>query len=80
MCNSSSKLSLISGFTTFTLESKHQDWDSWGALEGHFTVAAQVANASLIGATGLSGRSWPDLDMLPLGVITHQVFFFPYTA
>jgi hypothetical protein len=46
------------------------DWDSWGALEGHFTVAAQVAAAGLIGAPGLNGKSWPDLDMLPLGVIT----------
>lgn len=47
------------------------DWDSWGAVDGHFPVAASFASAGLIGAPGLGKRkSWPDLDMLPFGVIT----------
>lgn len=28
------------------------------------------AAAGLIGAKGLNGKSWPDLDMLPLGLLT----------
>lgn len=28
------------------------------------------SSANLIGAKGLHGRSWPDLDMLPLGWLT----------
>lgn len=28
------------------------------------------ADANKIGATGLRGRSWPDLDMLPFGRLT----------
>jgi len=47
------------------------DWDTWGAVDSHFTVAANFSAAGLIGGEGLGGgRSWPDLDMLPFGVIT----------
>jgi hypothetical protein len=46
------------------------DWDSWGAVESHFAVAHSFSGAGLIGAAGLLGKSWPDLDMLPFGVIT----------
>ncbi len=48
------------------------DWDSWDDIEpSHFDVAAAMSDAGRIGASGLSGgRSWPDLDMLPLGWIT----------
>lgn len=46
------------------------DWDSWGAIDSHFAVADSFASAGLIGVPGLSGHSWPDLDMLPLGWIT----------
>jgi len=47
------------------------DWDSWGAVDSHFAVAANFSAAGLIGTEGLNGgRSWPDLDMLPFGVIT----------
>lgn len=28
------------------------------------------SKASMIGAQGLLGKSWPDLDMLPLGWLT----------
>ena len=28
------------------------------------------ATANLIGANGLNGKSWPDLDMLPIGWLT----------
>jgi len=28
------------------------------------------AAAKMIGSSGLLGRSWPDLDMLPLGYLT----------
>merc|ERR1712086_717820 len=47
------------------------DWDTWGAVESHFSVAANFSAAGLIGVQGLNaGRSWPDLDMLPFGLIT----------
>jgi hypothetical protein len=46
------------------------DWDNWGDLSAHFAAAASFAAAGLIGAAGLRGSSWPDLDMLPLGVLT----------
>ena len=47
------------------------DWDSWSAVDSHFSVAANFSDAGLIGVQGLNGgRSWPDLDMLPFGVIT----------
>ncbi len=44
------------------------DWDSWATLEVHFDAAA--AFASRIGGAGLmGGRSFPDLDMLPIGFV-----------
>eukprot|EP00249_Psilotum_nudum_P018943 c27030_g1_i1 orf=360-2276(+) len=46
------------------------DWDSWTDVEFHFNVARDFAAAGLIGALGLNGSSWPDLDMLPLGYLT----------
>ncbi|KAG6764701.1 hypothetical protein POTOM_032182 [Populus tomentosa] len=46
------------------------DWDTWGDVAAHFDVARDFAAANKIGAKGLLGRSWPDLDMLPLGRLT----------
>ncbi|CAI8618893.1 unnamed protein product [Vicia faba] len=46
------------------------DWDKWSDVEPHFDVARDFSNANLIGANGLKGNSWPDLDMLPFGWIT----------
>lgn len=46
------------------------DWDSWKDVRPHFDVARSFAVANKIGATGLQGRSWPDLDMLPFGKLT----------
>ncbi|KAK3416710.1 hypothetical protein EUGRSUZ_H02477 [Eucalyptus grandis] len=46
------------------------DWDSWGDVAAHFDVARDFAAAKMIGSSGLLGRSWPDLDMLPLGYLT----------
>ncbi|PIA30292.1 hypothetical protein AQUCO_05600012v1 [Aquilegia coerulea] len=46
------------------------DWDSWEDVEAHFNVSRDFAAANLIGAKGLRGKSWPDLDMLPLGWLT----------
>ncbi|KAK7850771.1 alpha-galactosidase [Quercus suber] len=46
------------------------DWDSWGDVASHFDVSRDLAAANLIGADGLLGKSWPDLDMLPLGWLT----------
>ncbi|XP_075659143.1 alpha-galactosidase-like [Castanea sativa] len=46
------------------------DWDSWENLASHFDVSRDFAAANMIGATGLKGKSWPDLDMLPLGWLT----------
>lgn len=33
-------------------------------------TARDFASADMIGAMGLNGKSWPDLDMLPLGWLT----------
>ena len=33
-------------------------------------IYRSFADANKIGATGLRGRSWPDLDMLPFGRLT----------
>uniref|UniRef100_A0A453PJI0 alpha-galactosidase n=2 Tax=Aegilops tauschii subsp. strangulata TaxID=200361 RepID=A0A453PJI0_AEGTS len=44
------------------------DWDSWKDVRPHFDVARSFADANKI--TGLRGRSWPDLDMLPFGRLT----------
>ncbi|XP_042496030.1 uncharacterized protein LOC122075167 isoform X2 [Macadamia integrifolia] len=46
------------------------DWDTWGDVASHFDVSRDLAAANLVGATGLHGKSWPDLDMLPLGLLT----------
>lgn len=40
--------------------------------------------ANMVGAKGLLGRSWPDLDMLPLGLLTDpgedSACLFPYIS
>lgn len=46
------------------------DWDTWGDVAFHFNVTRDFSSADMVGAKGLLGRSWPDLDMLPLGVLT----------
>lgn len=46
------------------------DWDKWADVSTHFDISRDVASAGMIGAHGLEGKSWPDLDMLPLGWIT----------
>uniref|UniRef100_A0A2N9HRM0 Alpha-galactosidase n=1 Tax=Fagus sylvatica TaxID=28930 RepID=A0A2N9HRM0_FAGSY len=46
------------------------DWDSWGDVVAHFDVTRDFSTANMIGAKGLLGKSWPDLDMLPLGWLT----------
>ncbi|XP_030475024.1 uncharacterized protein LOC115692341 [Syzygium oleosum] len=46
------------------------DWDTWADVAAHFDVARDFAAAKMIGASGLLGTSWPDLDMLPLGYLT----------
>ncbi|XP_042511720.1 alpha-galactosidase mel1-like [Macadamia integrifolia] len=46
------------------------DWDKWEDVAGHFSVSRDFANGGMIGASGLQGKSWPDLDMLPLGQLT----------
>ncbi|KAJ8615359.1 hypothetical protein MRB53_034731 [Persea americana] len=46
------------------------DWDKWEDVRYHFNIARDVAAANLIGAEGLNGKSWPDMDMLPLGWLT----------
>ncbi|KAL0925564.1 hypothetical protein M5K25_003914 [Dendrobium thyrsiflorum] len=45
-------------------------WDNWNDVAAHFDVARDFAAAKQIGAKGLHGNSWPDLDMLPLGWLT----------
>ncbi|CAM0949326.1 unnamed protein product [Alopecurus aequalis] len=46
------------------------DWDNWKDVSSHFAVSSAFAAANKIGATGLRGKSWPDLDMLPFGWLT----------
>lgn len=46
------------------------DWDKWEDVEYHFNISRDVAASYLVGAEGLNGKSWPDLDMLPLGWLT----------
>ncbi|XP_002530047.2 uncharacterized protein LOC8283467 [Ricinus communis] len=46
------------------------DWDTWRDVAAHFDVTRDFSTASMIGAKGLMGKSWPDLDMLPLGWLT----------
>ncbi|CAL9193609.1 unnamed protein product [Musa hybrid cultivar] len=47
------------------------DWDKWTDVASHFDISRDFSSANLIGAKGLHGRSWPDLDMLPLGWLTN---------
>jgi hypothetical protein len=42
--------------------------DSWGAVRSGFAASSEYARQGLIGAPGLNGRSWPNHDMLPLGL------------
>ncbi|KAI3467609.1 hypothetical protein Pfo_024272 [Paulownia fortunei] len=46
------------------------DWDTWGDVAAHFDITRDFSAANMIGAKGLRGKSWPDLDMLPLGWLT----------
>ncbi|KAG5522013.1 hypothetical protein RHGRI_034282 [Rhododendron griersonianum] len=46
------------------------DWDSWEDVSAHFAVTRDFSTADMIGAQGLLGKSWPDLDMLPIGFLT----------
>ncbi|XP_010528096.1 PREDICTED: probable alpha-galactosidase B [Tarenaya hassleriana] len=46
------------------------DWDSWKDVLAHFDVSRDMSASDMIGAEGLLGKSWPDLDMLPLGWLT----------
>ncbi|PPS14631.1 hypothetical protein GOBAR_AA05951 [Gossypium barbadense] len=46
------------------------DWDTWRDVLSHFDITRDFSTAKMIGAKGLLGRSWPDLDMLPLGWLT----------
>ncbi|KAJ6319326.1 hypothetical protein OIU78_014864 [Salix suchowensis] len=47
------------------------DWDTWGDVAARFDVPRDFAAANKIGAKGLLGRSWPDLDMLPVGWLSN---------
>eukprot|EP00246_Nothoceros_aenigmaticus_P003279 TRINITY_DN14305_c0_g1_i1.p1 TRINITY_DN14305_c0_g1~~TRINITY_DN14305_c0_g1_i1.p1 ORF type:complete len:238 (+),score=14.13 TRINITY_DN14305_c0_g1_i1:1-714(+) len=41
-------------------------WDKWNHVQNHFEISRKFT--TLIGGPGLlGGRSWPDLDALPLG-------------
>ncbi|KAK6160287.1 hypothetical protein DH2020_003668 [Rehmannia glutinosa] len=46
------------------------DWDTWGDVAAHFDITRDFSAANMVGAKGLRGKSWPDLDMLPLGWLT----------
>ncbi|XWS34704.1 hypothetical protein CRYUN_Cryun21dG0060600 [Craigia yunnanensis] len=46
------------------------DWDTWRDVVSHFDISRDFSTSKMIGAKGLLGRSWPDLDMLPLGWLT----------
>ncbi|ESQ32846.1 hypothetical protein EUTSA_v10003806mg [Eutrema salsugineum] len=46
------------------------DWDTWKDVVAHFDISRDMSASSMIGARGLQGKSWPDLDMLPLGWLT----------
>ncbi|XP_004504132.1 uncharacterized protein [Cicer arietinum] len=47
------------------------DWDTWGDVKAHFDVTRDFSTANMIGAKGLKGSSWPDLDMLPFGWLSN---------
>lgn len=46
------------------------DWDKWGDVLSHFNISRDMSAAGMIGSNGMKGKSWPDLDMLPLGCLT----------
>ncbi|KAL3649814.1 hypothetical protein CASFOL_006217 [Castilleja foliolosa] len=46
------------------------DWDTWRDVASHFDISRDFSAADMVGAKGLKGKSWPDLDMLPLGWLT----------
>ncbi|RHN42854.1 putative alpha-galactosidase [Medicago truncatula] len=46
------------------------DWDTWQDVAAHFDISRDLATANMIGAKGLKGSSWPDMDMLPFGWLT----------
>ncbi|KAL4193342.1 hypothetical protein AMTRI_Chr06g176390 [Amborella trichopoda] len=46
------------------------NWDEWEDVQGHFDFKRDFAKSGLIGAGGFLGKSWPDMDMLPLGWIS----------
>ena len=50
----------------------NDDWDTWkDIVPAHFDAAKNASEGKLIGAEGLrGGKSWPDMDMLPLGYIS----------
>ncbi|ERN13857.1 hypothetical protein AMTR_s00049p00233090 [Amborella trichopoda] len=49
------------------------NWDEWEDVQGHFDFKRDFAKSGLIGAGGFLGKSWPDMDMLPLGWISKSV-------
>ncbi|AES67589.1 alpha-galactosidase [Medicago truncatula] len=48
------------------------DFDKWDDVKAHFDISRDLATANMIGAKGLKGSSWPDLDMLPFGWLTDK--------
>ncbi|CAI0390303.1 unnamed protein product [Linum tenue] len=57
------------------------DWDSWRDVASHLNITRNFADAEMIGGSGLLGKSWPDLDMLPLGWLTDlEKLAFDYIA
>ncbi|GFY88211.1 melibiase family protein [Actinidia rufa] len=47
------------------------DWDLWQDVAAHFIVTRDFSTANMIGAPGLLGKSWPDLDLITLGWLTN---------
>ncbi|XP_057493472.1 uncharacterized protein LOC130778979 isoform X2 [Actinidia eriantha] len=47
------------------------DWDLWQDVAAHFNVTRDFSTANMIGAPGLLGKSWPDLDLITLGWLTN---------
>lgn len=54
------------------------DWDKWEDVAGHFNITRDFARASMTGAKGLLGKSWPDLDMLPLGWLSEAGYILDH--
>ncbi|PON64278.1 GDP-fucose protein O-fucosyltransferase [Parasponia andersonii] len=59
---------VVSGLVMYRITG--DDWDTWADVAAHFDVTGDFSTANMVGAEGLLGRSWPDLDMLPLGLLT----------